>query len=100
MFCPVSGVKTVVLTVYLVQHRWEDTGRKKGFGYMEFAEYEGAQAAIGIHTVTGKDLEVKPYTQVSQGGVLVLAASTSLLSLLIALSTSLLLYSIRYHSVG
>ena len=98
MFCPVSGVKTVVLTVYLVQHRWEDTGRKKGFGYMEFAEYEGAQAAIGIHTVTGKDLEVKPYTQVRR--VLVLAASTSLLSLLIALSTSLLLYSIRYHSVG
>ena len=69
--------KTVVSTPLdfeLLQHRWEDTGRKKGFGYMEFAEYEGAQAAIGIHTVTGKDLEVKPYTQVKRGSYLVLLA--------------------------
>lgn len=47
----------------IAQHRWEDTGRKKGFGYMEFAEYEAAQAALGIHVVVGVQLEVKPYTQ-------------------------------------
>jgi len=47
----------------IAQHRWEDSGRKKGFGYMEFAEYEAAQAALGIHTVNGVLLEVKPYTQ-------------------------------------
>ena len=27
----------------IAQHRWEDTGKKKGFGYIEFAEFEGAQ---------------------------------------------------------
>jgi len=47
----------------VAQHRWEDSGRKKGFGYMEFAEYEAAQAALGVHTVCGVLLEVKPYTQ-------------------------------------
>ena len=27
----------------IAQHRWEDTGKKKGFGYIEFAEFEGSQ---------------------------------------------------------
>ena len=43
----------------LLQHRWEDSGRKKGFGYMEFEEYEAAQAALGLHTICGVELEVK-----------------------------------------
>jgi len=47
----------------IAQHRWEDSGRKKGFGYMEFAEYEAAQSCLGIHTVCGLQLEVKPYQQ-------------------------------------
>jgi len=47
----------------IAQHRWEDTGRKKGFGYMEFGEYCAAESALGIHTVCGVHLEVKPYTQ-------------------------------------
>jgi len=51
----------------IAQHRWEDTGRKKGYGYMEFEEFEGAQAAMGTHTICGKALEAKAYS--SQGGV-------------------------------
>merc|ERR1719507_1734426 len=47
----------------VAQHRWEDSGRKKGFGYMEFQEFEGAQAALGEHTVMGVALEVKTYVQ-------------------------------------
>jgi len=47
----------------IAQHRWEDTGKKKGFGYIEFAEFEGAQASMGLHMVRGKALEVKAYTQ-------------------------------------
>ena len=47
----------------VAQHRWEDSGRKKGFGYMEFQEFEGAQAALGEHTVMGVALEVKSYVQ-------------------------------------
>jgi len=46
----------------IAQHRWEDTNKKKGFGYIEFAEFEAAQAALGIHTVSGVALEVKLYT--------------------------------------
>jgi hypothetical protein len=34
------------------QHRWEDSGRKKGFGYIEFHDEEAADAACGIHKVT------------------------------------------------
>ena len=45
----------------LLQHRWEDSGRKKGFGYMEFEEYEAAQAALGLHTICGVELEVKDH---------------------------------------
>ena len=30
----------------VAQHRWEDTGNKKGFGYIEFGEYEAAQVGI------------------------------------------------------
>ena len=29
----------------IAQHRWEDTGKKKGFGYIEFAEFEGSQVS-------------------------------------------------------
>jgi RNA recognition motif-containing protein len=47
----------------IAQHRWEDSWKKKGFGYIEFAEYEAAQAALGIHTVVNIELEVKHYTQ-------------------------------------
>jgi len=47
----------------IAQHRWEDTGKKKGFGYIEFAEFEAAQASMGLHMVRGKALEVKAYTQ-------------------------------------
>merc|ERR1712098_875301 len=47
----------------IAQHKWEDSGKKKGFGYIEFAEYEAAQAALGIHHVEGVALEVKMYTQ-------------------------------------
>ena len=32
--------------------RWEDSGRKKGFGYIEFQEEEAADAACGVHKVT------------------------------------------------
>lgn len=46
----------------IAQHRWEDTNKKKGFGYIEFAEFEAAQAALGIHTISGVGLEVKLYT--------------------------------------
>ena len=31
--------------------RWEDSGRKKGFGYIEFQEEEAADAACGVHKV-------------------------------------------------
>jgi len=44
------------------QHRWEDSGRKKGFGYIEFQDEENADAACGVHKVLGVMLEVKPYT--------------------------------------
>jgi len=50
----------------VAQHRWEDTGRKKGYGYLEFDEYAAAEAAMGYHSICGKQLEVKSYTQ---GGV-------------------------------
>ena len=32
--------------------RWEDSGRKKGFGYIEFQDEEAADAACGVHKVT------------------------------------------------
>jgi len=44
------------------QHRWEDSGRKKGFGYIEFQDEEAADAACGVHKVLGVMLEVKPYS--------------------------------------
>ena len=31
--------------------RWEDSGRKKGFGYIEFQDEEAADAACGVHKV-------------------------------------------------
>ena len=40
------------------QHRWEDSGRKKGFGYIEFNDEEAADAACGIHKILGVMLEV------------------------------------------
>jgi len=47
----------------VAQHRWEDTGNKKGFGYIEFGEYEAAQACKGEHTICGQELLVKDYQQ-------------------------------------
>jgi len=50
------------------QHRWEDSGRKKGFGYIEFHDEEAADAACGIHKVLGVMLEVKPYSAGTRTG--------------------------------
>jgi len=50
------------------QHRWEDSGRKKGFGYIEFHDEEAADAACGIHKVLGVMLEVKPYSAGARTG--------------------------------
>ena len=47
-----------------MQPRWPDTGHKLGIGYMEFDDCKGAQADIGLHTVSGKELMVKPDNQV------------------------------------
>jgi len=44
------------------QHRWEDSGRKKGFGYIEFQDEEASDAACGVHKILGVTLEVKPYS--------------------------------------
>lgn len=52
----------------VAQHRWEDSGKKKGFGYIEFQEYEAAQACMGFHTICSAPLEVKPYTPGGGGG--------------------------------
>merc|ERR1712226_592440 len=46
----------------IVQRKWEDTGKKKVFGFIEFEDADAAQAAIGIHHVAGVPLEVKAYT--------------------------------------
>ena len=31
--------------VGIAQHRWEDSNRKKGYGYIEFSDWDGAQVA-------------------------------------------------------
>ena len=37
--------------IYVLPWRWEDSGRKKGFGYIEFQDEEAADAACGVHKV-------------------------------------------------
>jgi len=56
--------------VGIAQHRWEDSNRKKGYGYIEFSDWDGAQAAMGIHHVKGKALKVNSYTQGGMRGVM------------------------------
>ena len=62
--------------------RWEDSGRKKGFGYIEFQDEEAADAACGVHKVISPrcDLnDLKPILHM--GGNLLTVQSPILMSL-------------------
>ena len=45
--------------VGVAQHRWDDSNRKKGYGYIEFSDWDGAQVArLGAQWLLRRNLGV------------------------------------------